>query len=103
MLYECAREAESGDNQWVINSGATTHYTGNISKYESINQGYKGVLGTPRYRLRIEGKGVAIIPLPEGYARVWDILYMPKIKGNLLLMQILHRDGIFNEHAENGY
>jgi hypothetical protein len=103
MLYECAREAESGDNQWVINSRATTHCTGNISKYESINQGYKGVLRTPRHYLRIEGKGVTIIPLPKGHARVQDVLYMPRIKGNLLSMQILHRDGIFNEYAENSY
>jgi hypothetical protein len=72
-------------------------------KYESINQGYKGVLRTPGYCLRIEGKGVAIIPLPKGHARVQDILYIPRMKGNLLLMQILHRDSIFNEHAENGY
>jgi hypothetical protein len=28
------------------------------------------VLGTPGYHLRIEGKGVAIIPLPEGHTRV---------------------------------
>jgi hypothetical protein len=103
MLYECAREAESRDNQWVIDSGATTHCTGNISKYESIDQGYRGVLGTPGHCLRIEGKGVAIIPLPKGHARVWDVLYVPRIKGNLLSMQILYRDSIFNKHAENSY
>jgi hypothetical protein len=28
---------------------------------------------------------------------------MPRIKGNLLLMQILYRDSIFNKHAENSY
>ena len=100
---ECAREAESGDDRWVTDSVATTHCTGDISKYESIDQGYRGVLGTPRHRLRIEGKGIAIILLLEGYARVHDILYVPKMKGNLLLMQILHKDGIFNEHAEDGY
>jgi hypothetical protein len=103
MLYECAREAESGDDRWVIDSGATTHCTGDISKYESIDQRYRRVLGTPGHRLRTEGKGVAIIPLPEGHARVRDVLYVLRMKGNLLLMQILHRDGIFNEHAENSY
>jgi hypothetical protein len=104
MFYECAREAESGDDRWVIDSGATTHCTGDISKYESIDRGYRGVLGTPGHRLRIEGKGIAIIPLPEGHsARVRDVLYVPKMKGNLLSTQILHKDGIFNEHAEDGY
>jgi hypothetical protein len=61
------------------------------------------VLRTPGHYLRIEGKGVTIILLPKGHARVQDILYVPKIKGNLLLMQILYRDGIFNKHIENGY
>ena len=41
--------------------------------------------------------------MPKGHARVRDILYVPKMKGNLLSTQIFHKDGIFNKHAKDGY
>ncbi|EED18964.1 gag/polymerase/env polyprotein, putative [Talaromyces stipitatus ATCC 10500] len=92
------------DDHWVIDCGATCHCTGDIKCFESLDRRYKGRLGTVSKSTKIDGKGLAIIPLENGYcARVCDVMYVPGMKGSLLSTQMLYIDGIYNSHEENGY
>ncbi|KAL3712502.1 hypothetical protein TMatcc_001201 [Talaromyces marneffei ATCC 18224] len=92
------------DTRWVIDGGATCYCTGDIKCFESLDRRYKGRLGTVSKSTKIDGKGLAVIPLENGHcARIRDVMYVPGMKGNLLSTQMLHVDGIYNSHEENGY
>lgn len=90
--------------RWTTDGGATCHCTGGITDFESLDIRYKGRLGTANKSTRIDGKGVAVIDLGEkGCARTRDAMYVPGMKGNLLPIQVLYTDGIYNSHEENEY
>jgi len=92
------------DKRWIIDSGATCHCTGDIRNFETLDQRYKGRLGTASKSTKIMGKGIAHISLKNGsYARLRDVLYVPGMISNLLSTKLLKADGIFNCDEEDGY
>lgn len=106
LIDELVKRARSRDRdtRWVIDGGATCHCTGDIKCFESFDRRYKGRLETVSKSTKIDGKGLAVIPLENGHcARIRDVMYVPGMKGNLLSTQMLHVDGIYNSHEENGY
>jgi hypothetical protein len=100
----CVQTKKFSDRRWVIDGGATSHCTGNIRKFESLDKRYRGTLGTANKSLEIQGKGIVRICLSNSHtARLRDVLFVPGMRGNLLSTQILYSDGIYNTHDEKGY
>ena len=88
----------------VIDSGATSHCSSDIELFESLDRRYKGSLGTAGKSTTIAGKGVMRIPLGnETTVRLSNVLCVPAMTQTLLSTQMLHADGIFNEHVKTGY
>lgn len=62
------------NNRWAIDSGATTHCTGDRELFESPNVSYEGILGTASNSGRIEGIGTAKALLAKGFARLGSVI-----------------------------
>lgn len=88
-----------GRDAWIIDSGATSHITGNKRFFVSINDAYRGEVdladGT---KVSIIGRGTCAIQCVDGSgnvttAIVTDVLYAPKVSGNLLSVSKLAHKG----------
>jgi transposase InsO family protein len=89
---------------WLIDSGVTSHCTGDRSIFTSftpVSKSLSGVGGSPM----ITGRGNATIRLPNGStARLSGVLMVPGMKTNLLSTQALRVDcGITNREELHGY
>jgi GAG-pre-integrase domain len=100
---ERACQAKGRDDP-VIDSGATRSCSSEIELFESLDQKYRGTLGTASKSTRIAGKGTMNIPLSGGKSvRLSNVLYVPSMTQTLLSTQTLYADGIWNEHVKEGY
>jgi hypothetical protein len=83
---EKAYQLKGSGNDPIINSGATSTYSGQIKLFESLDQRYGGSLGTAGKSIEIAGRGIMKIPLSSGCtAKVRNVLYVPKIRNTTLL------------------
>ena len=71
--------------------------------FESLDNSYKGSLGTASTSHWIEGIGTARALLVEGFTRLGGIKYVPGMRGNLLSTTILAVNGIYSELGPRGY
>ena len=91
-------------NGWLIDSGATSHYTGDRSIFTSftpVTKSLEDVGGS----LMITGRGNATIRLSNGStAKLSGVLMVPGMTTNLLSTQVLRVDcGITNREELHGY
>jgi hypothetical protein len=93
-----------GNDDPIIDSGATSTCSGRIDLFESLDQRYGGSLGTAGKSIKIKGRGTMRIPLSSGtITRISNALYVPEVKQTLLSTQALQDIGIWNEHVEKKY
>ena len=74
-----------GSDDPIIDSGATSTCSGKINLFESLDQRYRGSLGTAGKSIEIAGRGTMRIPLSSGkVARIRNALYVPRMTQTLL-------------------
>jgi hypothetical protein len=104
LSKESINRTNKRSDRWVIDSGATSHCTGDIRVFENLDQRYRGSLGTAGKSLEIRGKGTVRISFPnDSSTKLRDVLYVLGMQGNLLSTQILYKDGIFNTYDKKEY
>ena len=89
---------------WNLDLGATTHCTSDGQAFKSMSD-YRGTLGTASMSRPIVGEGTVQISLSKGScdAKLGGVKYVPGMQGNLLSMQVLCLNGIYNEHGLKGF
>ena len=93
-----------GSNDLIINSRATSTCSSKINLFKSLDQRYRGSLGTAGKSIEIASRGIMRILLSSGkVARIWNTLYIPRMIQTLLLTQSLQDMGIWNEHVKKKY
>lgn len=86
--------SDNGTNSWYIDSGATSHMTGDRGFFCSFNNCNDKVLLADGRAINAEGKGNGLITLINGKKiNVCDVLYVPGLKGNLLSVKRLIERG----------
>ena len=100
---EAAMLGAERPSSWLIDSGATSHCTGDRSIFTSFtptNEDLDGIGGSPK----ITGRGDVIITLRNGStAKLSGVLMVPGIKTNLLSTQALRMQGIVSHQELHGY
>ncbi|XP_050888545.1 uncharacterized protein LOC127093652 [Lathyrus oleraceus] len=88
------RDGVQGRDEWYLDSDCSTHMTGRKDWFVQINQAAKSkVKFADDTTLSAEGVGDILIGKRNvGYSRIKDVLYIPRIKCNLLSIgQLLER------------
>lgn len=95
-------------DSWIVDSGATSHITGNKEFFVSLDDEYRGEVdladGT---KVNIIGKGTCAIKCVNNKgnvitANITDVLYSPKIGGNLLSVSKLAHKGFTLKFNKSG-
>lgn len=75
-----------GNTIWYLDTGATSHMTGNKQLFTTLNTNVKGTVRLgDNSCVQIEGKGSILIETKNGEHRLLtDILYIPYLKSNVL-------------------
>lgn len=83
---------------WCLDSGGTTHLTGDPSIFDVINE-YNGILTNANGQtIKIKGKGTVTFRLPNVQSvRLGEVLYISGARENLISMDLLLDNGI--EHS----
>lgn len=94
-----ARRADYQSNLWCLDSGATTHLSGDWTIFDWMDQEYKGILTIANGQaIQMKGKGTVTFKLPNGQVvRLGEVLYIPGARENLMSMDLLLDNGI--EHS----
>ncbi|XP_050908040.1 uncharacterized protein LOC127121626 [Lathyrus oleraceus] len=88
------RDGVQGRDEWYLDSGCSTHMTGRKDWFVQINQAAKSkVKFVDDTTLSVEGVGDVLIGKRNGgHSRIKDVLYISRIKCNLLSIgQLLER------------
>lgn len=94
-LFSC----ETIRNGWVIDSGATSHICYNEKSFKKIDYKYKNSINVANgEKVNVEGKGTCEIEFVNekgdiSKALLTDVLFVPKIKGNLISVKKLTDKG----------
>eukprot|EP00253_Pinus_taeda_P003693 PITA_03693 len=92
FTVDCALTASNEDDIWYVDSGASSHMTGNKEFFESLEEiinGSKIYLGDDN-GYQIKGHGVISVKLPNGkISHLSNFLYVPGIKKNLISVSMM--------------
>eukprot|EP00253_Pinus_taeda_P009124 PITA_09124 len=87
-----SHKASNEDDIWYVDSGASSHMTGNKEFFDSIEEiinGSKIYLGDDN-GYQIKGHGVISVKLPNGkISHLSNVLYVPGIKKNLVSVSMM--------------
>eukprot|EP00253_Pinus_taeda_P022914 PITA_22914 len=92
FTVDCALTASNEDDIWYVDSGASSHMTGNKEFFDSLEEvinGSKIYLGDDN-GYQIKGHGVISVKLPNGkISHLSNVLYVPGIKKNLIYVSMM--------------
>ena len=84
IVEECLATTQNNDT-WMIDNGCTHHMSINLKCFKTLDKAYtsKVKLGDGRL-VDVEGKGVVVVQTHLGTKLIFNVLFAPKIKYNLL-------------------
>eukprot|EP00253_Pinus_taeda_P018459 PITA_18459 len=92
FTVDCALSASNEDDIWYVDSGASSHMTGNKEIFDSLEEiinGSKIYLGDDN-GYQIKGHGAISVKLPNGkISHLSNVLYVPGIKKNLISVSMM--------------
>jgi hypothetical protein len=102
------RNEEHRDMEWILDSGASDHMTGHSSSFTSMKRinSEEHVSLADKTKLKIEGIGsIELIAMVDGKAKsieIKNVLYIPRIKKNLISIKRLTEKGCRVEFDSKG-
>ena len=83
------------DDMWYLDMGANSHMTGMKTFYQSLDESHEGVVRFgDRSSIRYEGKGEVHVECLNGERMIFkNVLYIPKLKTNILSLGKLDSQG----------
>ncbi len=100
-LSQCAKCKEHTNNMWLLDSGASAHFTNNISDfidYTPIAKSDRMPVKTVAHTIYVEGTGSALL---KHYianklitTRVYPVFYIPSMSMHLLSMGVFLQQGL---------
>ena len=95
ILLQGVQEMRIQDNQWYLDTGASSHMTGMRSFFKSIDENQRGTIKFgDESSIAFEGKGSIIVNYSNGEElKLEGVLFVPTLKVNILSLGKLDDDG----------
>lgn len=100
--------SEINYGEWIIDSGATCHISGQKDLFEELDENFKEkVFVANGQQVSAQGKGVLTVQLLNKFGKcitvkISDVLYIPEVKGNLISVRRLTQLG-FNVYFDKDF
>ena len=105
-LFMADRDENVDADIWYVDSGASTHMTGNkhwLEDFKEINKGAQNYLGADRSH-QIKGCGKVSVILPDGNIKqVYNVMYVPGITKNLISVSMITYQDLNVEFLKSNY
>ena len=96
ILLQGVQDMRIQDNQWYLDTGASSHMTGMRSFFRSIDENQRGTIKFgDESSIAFEGKGSIIVNYSNGEElKLEGVLFVPTLKVNILSLGKLDDDGL---------